>query len=65
MKFGQLKHQVNDLTTAEMKYIRKTAGYSHSDHKQNLIWMELDMQTILGYIQSCIKLNTTCAEHGK
>jgi hypothetical protein len=35
VKFGQLNSDKNRLRTAEMKYLRRTAGYTLLNHKRN------------------------------
>jgi hypothetical protein len=35
VKFGQLNSVKNRLRTAEMKYLRRTAGYTLLNHKRN------------------------------
>jgi hypothetical protein len=35
VKFGQLNSDKNRLRTAEMKYLRRTAGHTLLNHKRN------------------------------
>jgi hypothetical protein len=50
------------ITEAEMKYMRKTAGYTWTDHKTNTeIAKELNIIPVLDKIQGVQeKLHTTC-----
>jgi hypothetical protein len=50
-----VKHKVRDatrITAAEMKYMRRTAGYTWEDHETNTeIAKELNITPVLGRIQ--------------
>jgi hypothetical protein len=52
VKIGQLKQEMQEETTAEMKYMRRTAAYTWTDHKTNTeIAKELNITPVLDKIQ--------------